>query len=710
MLRSLEAHKAQCRAESSGSPGPGLAVPCTTSATPSSPNAALIEALPSGVTTDWDQLEQAVRRIRDPKYTLKEFHGHMVEAFPELALYTCSPSSGGSSHAEEVLSSGRSRSEELARTFGAFYALYWLMRLDLDGKQGFCFGYDDNFDMRPVPQRMETKKKVSFDAAQHVEKQLNCFSKFPWDECTKLLVTAGLLTLPEEVDDKGLKEPVVHHDRLKAMLALTAIHDVMKNESLCPTVQHGHAPFCGYQEGQVILDHDVALDYILSQFGHMLPSYNGLDEPSQKLVKFATGKMGFNNGWLVQGESPPGALFHTFKRLIDEGAASSEDVAFYFAHWLTDLAGAEPTPLRGSEKMVQKLPLHVSHAFFASFPYVWRLSSSTETQVLQEYLEARWLGDEKLGPLPAGEESIALMRLALQLQSHSELLRPAFDRLEQEDRDLLVDEMARTGLPGQDFAGTRQRPGQPALLVYYAPAFLQRNSGHLTSALSILAEVYRQGRKLFPIMPKIVDESGEDKHSERQHHTATLRVEQIKDLSPTQVGSVSATWVTDVEGWFLVQKSDLDAVLERHPLHMMHTFEEEGVVHRFCNWAGATMAMSMSVKESCERHGSQELLAGDDKTQDAPPLAAQRTKDSLPQPGQRTSDSLPQLGQRTSDPPAYVHTKASLGSSGTADGLPPLPEVVPPGPRGRSLTSPRTRTTRPSRFFSCPVAPDLATP
>ena len=32
------------------------------------------------------------------------------------------------------------------------------------------------------------------------------------------------------------------------------------------------------------------------------------------------------------------------------------DVAFYFVHWLTDLAGAEPSPLGGAEKLVLKFP------------------------------------------------------------------------------------------------------------------------------------------------------------------------------------------------------------------------------------------------------------------------------------------------------------------------------------------------------------------
>ena len=44
-----------------------------------------------------------------------------------------------------------------------------------------------------------------------------------------------------------------------------------------------------------------------------------------------------------QAEAPPGALFGSFKALLETEAAAEADVAFYFVHWLTDLAGAEPS-------------------------------------------------------------------------------------------------------------------------------------------------------------------------------------------------------------------------------------------------------------------------------------------------------------------------------------------------------------------------------
>lgn len=59
---------------------------------------------------------------------------------------------------------------------------------------------------------------------------------------------------------------------------------------------------------------------------------------------------------VVQAEAPPGELLSKFKQLIESGSMSEADVAFYFVHWLTDLAGAEGAPLAGAEKFVIKFP------------------------------------------------------------------------------------------------------------------------------------------------------------------------------------------------------------------------------------------------------------------------------------------------------------------------------------------------------------------
>jgi hypothetical protein len=115
----------------------------------------------------------------------------------------------------------------------------------------------------------------------------------------------------------------------------------------------------GYKSGDTVNDHDVALAYVLEHFPHLLPSYHGLEPSLRAPILFTQGKMGFNNGWLVQGEAPPGALFRQFKKIITEGNASAADVNLYFVHWLTDLAGAEVygnKPWPGAEKLPRSFP------------------------------------------------------------------------------------------------------------------------------------------------------------------------------------------------------------------------------------------------------------------------------------------------------------------------------------------------------------------
>ena len=53
--------------------------------------------------------------------------------------------------------------------------------------------------------------------------------------------------------------------------------------------------------------------------------------------------MGFNLGWFVQAEGPPGMLLSNLKQVL--GGAKHGDLAFYYLHWLMDLAGAEGRPL-----------------------------------------------------------------------------------------------------------------------------------------------------------------------------------------------------------------------------------------------------------------------------------------------------------------------------------------------------------------------------
>ena len=176
-----------------------------------------------------------------------------------------------------------------------------------------------------------------------------------------------------------------------------------------------HAPCDGYKAGEVIRDHDAALGYVLVHDKDALPSYADLPQEQRKPVRFTQAELAFNHGWLVQAEAPPGMLLRNFKRLIERGGVSAADVAFYFVHWLTDLAGAEGAPLAGAEKFVLKFPHAVLNSFFRSFPIIQQLSTLTETELMERFLVEWW--PAALGHVPSGPEAVALMRLVLQVQS-----------------------------------------------------------------------------------------------------------------------------------------------------------------------------------------------------------------------------------------------------------------------------------------------------
>lgn len=73
-----------------------------------------------------------------------------------------------------------------------------------------------------------------------------------WGKLNQLMVEAGMLI-------EGAGGVAVNVERTMALLALTAIHDVMKVEALLPRVDKLHDNFCGFKAGDVINDHDIAL-------------------------------------------------------------------------------------------------------------------------------------------------------------------------------------------------------------------------------------------------------------------------------------------------------------------------------------------------------------------------------------------------------------------------------------------------------------------
>lgn len=348
--------------------------------------------------------------------------------------------------------------------------------------------------------------------------------------------------------DWRLFEDLVKHagcedceERVEALLCLTAFHDIMKITALLPTVQPEHAPYCGYDAGVHILDHDMALGYIMEYFPSLLPSYCGLSAEGQKAVLFTQSKMQFNHGWFVQAEAPPGAMLSGFKAALQEGAAP-KDMALYFLHWITDLAGAEATPLGGAEKFVLKFPHAVLSSFMWSIPYLRKLEMFNETKVVEIYLAARW---NLLAPsmsMPSLEEgNIACMRLAIMAQSDLRVV-DAFKALDGEHRGCLAAELARTGCRGQRFAGSDpvDHGGGPALLVYYGPALLQKHRGgsldELCTALRAFAQVLQAARRLWPLQE-------EEEGSTVTVHIGALKAATLEEIVTAPAGERREVWV-----------------------------------------------------------------------------------------------------------------------------------------------------------------------
>ena len=269
---------------------------------------------------------------------------------------------------------------------------------------------------------------------------------------------------------------------------------------------------------------------------------------------------------LVQAEAPPGALFSSFKAVLASDNLDSSDVAFYFVHWLTDLAGAVPAPLKGSEKFVVQFPHFVLESFIHSFPVINQLADRTETEVFETYLSQRWRDlHTHLGDVPTGDDAIALMRLVVQaqttpLQRH---LLASWDTLSPADRDTLGVEMARAGVVGQSFERTPVAPGGPAFLVYYSPAFVRTAQGS-AAALRILAELYRQARAMWPLSAASAGK------------TVTVRIDQLKDREGRSVEGGHAFG----DGWLLLKRNEMEGVVEERPLDAINALAGEGATFR----------------------------------------------------------------------------------------------------------------------------------
>jgi hypothetical protein len=387
-------------------------------------------------------------------------------------------------------------------------------------------------------------------------------------------------------------------DRTLAMLVLMSIHDIMKLDVLCPTVGMGVAEFAGYKSGEPISDHDAALSYVLVHCPTALPSFAGLSKHQQDSIKFTHCRLEYNMGWLVQAEAPPGALFRSFRKVVNSSKFTAEDIAFYFVHWFADLAGAEPFPLQGSEKFVLKFPQKVLSNFIDSFAVVWTLDQKSETAVLEDYLLWRWNNHEpRLGPAPTGKGSIAEMRLVCMAQGDSAEVLRQFENLPEEDKQILSNELAMTGIQDQSFereslsSESKYAQRGPAILVYYSPALMQKaGRTNPRGALLVLAEVIRQARELWPLS---LDPN-------QVNRTVTVRIDALKDLQVEQL-------IHPQEGYLYVihKTSGQDGFVKLVPVsgfkkldwttHQLLSFQEEGKRRRRRPFAGISLS---SVRKS----------------------------------------------------------------------------------------------------------------
>lgn len=486
-----------------------------------------LASLMNGRETNWGLARRAARRILDPEYSCKDFFEDISKAFPELRLYNICFFQQQS----EYTNSGRAPAEEYQRTVGALFAVFWVMRLHLDGKQSFCYGLDSNWHPRQPSACDEEPKRTEF------------FQKAAWGAITKMVVDSGVL----KVQPNG--EFVVDEERTLALIVLMVFHDIMKLNPLLPTVESHVDDFFGYLSGEMVGDHDLALSYILTHHPFLLPSFAGLSPEQQSSILFAVCKMDYNMGWLVQAEAPPGALFRTMRGLCQNGQGAIENVALYLLHWFADLAGAEPCPMEGCTKFVLKFPLRVLSQFLESFPVVQNIATQSETRVVEDYLKQCWEQHcPSLGPLLSGYGAIAKMRLVLMSQGESlEILRH-FEYLNLWDQHTLVEEMRCTGCADQMYECEDEPRGSkgPAILVYYGPALMQHiGKKEPRGALMLLAEIYRKTRELWPATEAMANDS------------VIVRIHAVKQLEFSQVLRPPCG-----QAWVVCKLSSKDAVVK----------------------------------------------------------------------------------------------------------------------------------------------------
>lgn len=492
----------------------------------STPNVSL--ALAKKATSDPASSQKALlglaEKMCNPGYRLKEFFDDCAVALPELKLF---------------VSEDNTAAPAYQQTMGALFAIYWFLRMDVDGPDGFCFGVDKDWNV------IKKKSKVSVIVAEENDLSADevrevTYKQTDWKAFTSLVDKAGC----------GKGKPNAS-SQVAAVLVKIVLRGLMKVRGLKPSVQEKHAPFKGFDQGATLEEPSQALAYVLEFFPDLFPSYAGLPSEQQKSVLAAQGAKDFNLSWLIQAEAPPSNLTSLKSTL-----STVEDVGIYALHWFAELAGAEATPLAGAERPVLYVPRGMLSKLLMAVPTLMKLPSATETQVMEEYLRtqaasiAEASGSRASATIPEDPSAVAQLRLVVMSQDSTKII-DMFKSLEPGDKERLQVEFARTGCSTQSFKGcdTEEAHG-PAFVVPGSAAFLQAHIQDpreiLLAAVRIVLEVQAQARVIFPLSEKHAGDS------------IVLDMAALKGVDVMEVANPTAG-----DMWLLHQTSEKEAAVKR---------------------------------------------------------------------------------------------------------------------------------------------------
>lgn len=507
-------------------------------------------------------------KISEPDYDVKTYLRDVEDAFPELKLFLAtiqddvphmtsalsmhanserttkvlaesvavemppSNNDGGRKPWKEMTVAQR-KEFECQRCLSSFLTVYWMLRLNHDGKRGFAMGLNKDCTVKEY-----TKKGGDSEEDVDELKRTRFLDCMDWALIEDVVVLAGC------------KAP----ERIACLLCLTAITGAVRPPDLRLVLQPEHAPFYGYQAGEVLNDVAAATCYLMTHFVDLVPSFAALPQDLQQAARTAARKMDFNAATHVgfcQAELPPGLALTNFKAGLKD--AAEEDIGLYFLHWLTDVAGADATPIRGAERLVLRCPLKVLNAMLVSFPFLKTLGRGSETAVTEAYLEARWKTEMPSGRALPEEPMEAITQLRLTAMAHfDEAVLTGYAESNATVQHILQSELVRTGVAGPDGVWSRLKAADhkdelgPAFCALHSSVMFQRchkNHTEMALALRVLAAVYHAGRTLWVAAPECVG--------------STVRLD-LLELKSYEIAYVVNTGSQSV--WVLVRESDDYAV------------------------------------------------------------------------------------------------------------------------------------------------------